>query len=280
MNLFEKLYHGDQSSPVFSLEVIPPIKKEDIDESRRKIEALILASNPAYVSVTRRAEGSDDNTLLLCKLIQMDLGVKAIPHITAANHNKDTLRILEDRLTEADLDHILVVRGDNSGLVENAFDSSIEVLKLISGSFYVAVTAIPEGYPHEGMDICSSNRHFRNKIKAGAKLALSQLFLDDSVWSNFLSQHTDIGVPIIPGVMPLTSKARLSRMIELTGLSVPQEVQNMMHLDESEFRNRGIEFTASLIRKLFKIGAKGIHLFSFNSEKNTCELKELIKELT
>jgi methylenetetrahydrofolate reductase (NADPH) len=279
MNLFERLYGGDSKSPVFSLEVIPPIKKEDIDESRRKIEALILASNPAYVSVTRRAEGSDDNTLLLCKLIQMDLGIKAIPHITAANHNKETLRILEDRLIEADLDHILVVRGDKSGLVENAFNSSIEVLKFISSHFHVAVTAIPEGYPHEGMNISSSNRHFRDKIKAGAKLALSQLFLDDSVWSNFVSQHTDVEVPIIPGVMPLTSKARLARMVELTGLSVPQEVKSMMNMDESGFRNKGIEFTASLIRRLFKMGAKGIHLFSFNSEKNTCELKDLIKEL-
>lgn len=277
MNFFDELYSGNK--PVLSLEVIPPLKKEELDESRRKIEILVRDAQPAYISVTRRAEGNDENTIVLCKLIQQDFGLKAVPHITAVNHNKDTLRSLEDRLKSSNLDHILVIRGDKRGEVLEGFNSSAEIIESLSSQFSIAVTAIPEGYPHEGMNTESANKYLREKVRLGAKVALSQLFLQRASWDSFVDRNSDLNIPLIPGVMPLTSRSRLKRMIELTGLSIPYEVKSMLELSDENFRREGIAFTAALIRSLFENGAKGVHLFSFNSDKNTKEVRDLISDL-
>lgn len=277
MNFFDELYSGDK--PVLSLEVIPPLKEEELDESRRKIESLVKDSQPAYISVTRRAEGNDENTIILCRLIQQDFGLKAIPHITAVNHNKETLKILEDRLKSSSLDRILVIRGDKRGEVPNGFNSSAEVIESLSSQFCIAVTAIPEGYPHEGMNVASANKYLREKVSLGAKVALSQLFLDRISWDQFVARNSDLNIPLIPGVMPLTSRTRLKRMIELTGLTIPFTVKNMLNMCDDDFRKEGIAFTAALIRSLFESGTKGIHLFSFNSDKNTKEVRDLISDL-
>ncbi|GEM_PF-3129159 len=277
MNFFDELYSGDK--PVLSLEVIPPLKEEELDESRRKIELLVRDSQPAYISVTRRSEGNDENTIVLCKLIQQDFGLKAVPHITAVNHNKETLKILEDRLKSSSLDQILVIRGDKRTDVPQGFNSSAEVIESLSSQFCIAVTAIPEGYPHEGMNAESASRYLREKVNLGARVALSQLFLQRVSWDRFVERNSDLNIPLIPGVMPLTSRTRLKRMIELTGLSIPFEVKNMLALSEEDFRREGIAYTASLIRSLFESGTKGIHLFSFNSDKNTREVRDLISDL-
>ena len=277
MNFFDELYSGDK--PVLSLEVIPPLKEEELDESRRRIELLVKDSRPAYISVTRRAEGNDENTIELCKLIQQDFGLKAIPHITAVNHNRETLKILEERLKSSSLDHILVIRGDKRGEIPEGFNSSAEVIESLSSQFCIAVTAIPEGYPHEGMNVELANKYLREKVRLGAKVALSQLFLQRISWDSFVAQNSNLNIPLIPGVMPLTSRARLKRMIELTGLSIPFEVKSMMSMCEEDFKREGIAFTAALIRSLFESGTKGIHLFSFNSDKNTKEVRELISDL-
>lgn len=277
MNFFDELYSGNK--PVLSLEVIPPLNEEELDESRRKIEILVRDSQPAYISVTRRAEGNDDNTIILCKLIQQDFGLKAVPHITAVNHNKETLKILEDRLKSSSLDHILVIRGDKRGELLEGFNSSAEVIESLSSQFCIAVTAIPEGYPHEGMNAESANKYLREKVNLGARVALSQLFLQRVAWDRFVERNSDLNIPLIPGVMPLTSRTRLKRMIELTGLSIPFEVKNMLASSEEDFRREGIAYTASLIRSLFESGTKGVHLFSFNSDKNTREVRDLISDL-
>lgn len=271
-----------ENKKVFSIEVIPPLAESEIVKTTASLRE-IAKLNPSYISVTRRAEGTDDFTIQLCRFIQDELGIVAVPHITAVHQTKDSKINLIKNLKAANIQNMLLVRGDTPQSQHEVAGSYDEVSSLMSqlmdhlSTFCIAVAAIPEGYPHlklEDREKFADNALLK-KQSNGAAVGLTQLFLDKGVWSNFMSRIKELGVsiPVIPGMMPVTSQKRLSRMVEITGLSVPKELKTYEYLPQEEFRSKGLDFTEALVLQLLKT-APGIHFFSFNSSKDVSELKD------
>lgn len=275
-----------ENKKVFSVEVIPPLSESELDKIKLSLKELAKI-NPSYISVTRRAEGTDEYTLKVCRFIQDELGIVAVPHITAVHQTKDSKIKLIKELKEAKINNMLLVRGDTpsaNNQVKGCYDdvaSMIDQLNDHLADFCIAVAAIPEGYPHinsqdkEGV----ADQALLKKQSSGASLGLTQLFLDLNAWNRFQNRVNKIGVsiPIIPGMMPVTSEKRLLRMVEITGLSVPVELNALKSLAPEDFKLKGLDFTESLVLELLNT-APGVHFFSFNSSKDVSELKNRLSK--
>lgn len=270
-----------ENKKVFSIEVIPPLSETELGKITASLKELAKL-NPSYISVTRRAEGTDEFTIHLCRFIQDELGIVAVPHITAVHQTKESkVKLIKD-LKSANIQNMLLVRGDTPQSQHEVAGSYDEVASLMSqltdhlSTFCIAVAAIPEGYPHLKFEEREqvADQALLKKQRNGAAIGLTQLFLDKEVWSKFMHRINELGVsiPVIPGMMPVTSLKRLTRMVEITGLSVPEELKNCEKLSQDMFRSKGLDFTEALVLQLLKT-APGIHFFSFNSSKDVSELK-------
>jgi methylenetetrahydrofolate reductase (NADPH) len=134
----------------------------------------------------------------------------------------------------------------------------------------VAVAAFPNGHPESA----TRQRDIETllvKQDAGATLAITQLFFYSSDYARFVEEATSAGVtiPILPGLMPILSPARLTRVLELSGEQRPTELSDALEraTDPQERATIGIDWTAKMVRELVDMGAPGIHLYAFNQHE-------------
>jgi len=139
----------------------------------------------------------------------------------------------------------------------------------------VAVAAFPNGHPRSrsrSQDIDA----LLAKEAAGASFAITQLFFHPSDYVHFVERARAAGVriPIIPGVMPVTSPARLRRMVELSGEDLPADLAVALEVEpDDEGRARiGVEHAARLVRTLVDSGAPAVHLYAFNRHEAVLEV--------
>jgi methylenetetrahydrofolate reductase (NADPH) len=139
----------------------------------------------------------------------------------------------------------------------------------------VAVAAFPNGHPESGTERKDITA-LKAKQDAGADFAITQLFFYARDYLDFveLAQASGVTIPIVPGIMPITSPKRLARVLELTLEREPVELaQALAGTSDSAARaETGIDWAANLVRELVEAGAPGIHLYAFNEYKNVTEV--------
>jgi methylenetetrahydrofolate reductase (NADPH) len=264
----------------FSFEVYPPRSPEAAPALFDAIDKL-SALGPRFISVTFGAGGSDTKNSIevLGYILQKQIG--ALAHLTCAGTSKSSIETLIDEFQAAGVRDFLALRGDlPAGEVDLPTDSLntaaelVSILRSRSNEGQVAVAAFPNGHPESGSERADIDALLA-KQRAGADYAITQLFFYASDYFNFLelARSRGVTIPILPGIMPLTSASRLERVLELTGEARPAELAERLAASDSKQRvEAGIAWAAELVDELVAGGVPGIHLYAFNEHERVTEV--------
>ena len=274
-----ELFCGNQP---LSFEIFPP--RGDLTEvEARRVAGELVELNPAFISVTYSAGGSGNSgaTTTVASLIQNELGVPSVAHLTCQGL---TRAMLEEKIAEmraAGIKNVLALRGDpRPDAPQGDFAYAADVIPVLrEAGFCVGAAAYPEGHV-----TCTSLEddiaHLREKQDAGAQFLVTQLFFDNEDFFRFrdLAARAGITAPITCGIMPFMSKNQVSRMIFMCGVSLPSPIIRLLNRyegDDEALRRAGIEYAAAQLRGLRDAGADGLHVYTMNKPavaRAICEL--------
>ena len=281
-SLRELLADGGRS---YSFEFFPP--KDDAGEVQlwsaiRRLERL----RPTFVSVTYGAGGSTrDRTVRITRRIAQDTTLTPVGHLTCVAASVSELRQVIGQYADAGVRNVLALRGDPAGgpaspwvSHDEGLDHAVDLVRLLRemGSFCVGVAAFPDKHP-ESVDLDHDAWVLVEKARAGAEFAITQLFLDPAAYVGLVDRVRVLGcdLPIIPGIMPITSVAQVQRFAELSGVAVSQRVVERLEAhgdDKAAVRAEGIALATELSRDLLDAGAPGLHFYTLNRSTATLEI--------
>jgi methylenetetrahydrofolate reductase (NADPH) len=274
---------GDR--PVFSVEFSPPrdeAGERQLWQAVRDFEPL----DPAFASVTYGAGGSNrDRTLRITKRIVQETTVVAMAHLTAVNHSVADLQQVIGNYAQAGIRNVLALRGDPPGdpLGEwvahpHGVHYAEDLVRLARSldDFCVGVAAFPECHPRS-LDAESDVRYLVAKLRAGAQFAITQMFFRPEDYLRLRDRVAAAGadmatVPILAGVMPITTLRGVLRMAELSGCTIPAAVRDRLVAvgdDPAALRQVGVDVASELCERLLAEGVPGLHFYTLNRSGST-----------
>ena len=282
MRIDERLANG---GPSFSFEFFPP--KTD-DGARNLAGALdeLSGMDPTFVSVTYGAGGTPaerGKTIDIVSRIKADHGLEAMAHFTCVGASVDQLRAVLDRMRDAGIENVLALRGDPPAGVDAsewvAADGGLrysrELIELIRADYDFAVGAACFPEVHLAAESAESDlKYTREKVDAGAKFLITQLFFDNQLYYDFVARARDAGidVPIIPGIMPITNAAQIRRFTQMCGASIPPGLLRELELRADQpdaVADFGVAYATMQCADLLANGAPGIHFYTLNRSPST-----------
>ena len=278
--LFEK-------KPVISFEVFPPKPDVPIESIYQTLDSL-KELDPDFISVTYGAGGSKagDLTSGICETIQNKLGIPAIAHLPCINETKESVLEKLQSFRSKGIENILALRGDRNPDIppKTDFAHASDLIEFIrqNGDFDIAAACYPEGHP-EAPDIDTDIVHLKEKVDAGATHLITQLFYNNHDFYSFMDKTAKAGinVPVEAGIMPVTSKKSIERMVSLCGASIPNRLAKLMARysgDPASLKAAGLEYAIMQILDLIENGVSGIHIYTMNNPDVARYIMEQIKE--
>ncbi len=271
----------------YSFELFPPRTPEGTAKLPAVIEKL-AAFSPGFFSITHGAGGSGQNgTYETLLAVARHTGVETVPHLTCIGSSRESINSLLQCYREAGVKRIVALRGDlpvgtDSASVSSEFRYANELVSFIRAThgdtFQIEVAAYPEMHPQAASPSVDFE-NFRRKVEAGADRALTQLFYNAEAYFNFMERcgKAGIRIPVIPGIMPITSFANAQRFCDSCGADMPrwirlrlQELQN----DKPALLDFGLEVVTRLCATLLKNGAPGLHFYTINQSEPTLRICE------
>jgi methylenetetrahydrofolate reductase (NADPH) len=271
-----------------SFEVYPP-RDQNSGESLESSILELAKLNPEFISVTFGAGGSSTkNSLAVLKFILENTSASALAHLTCVGHSFLETKALVNEFMDEGITDFLALRGDPQvGMPSDPkgeLKSSSELVQLISqvhkergnsrSDLKVAVATFPNGHP-DSDSIAQDIQALLAKQSAGADYAITQLFFFAKYYVAFVKRAREAGVriPILPGIMPVTSMQRLNRVIELTGEKNPEALAKLLSVGSKEdAKQSGIDWAANLVTELVEAGAPGVHLYAFNQHESVTQV--------
>jgi methylenetetrahydrofolate reductase (NADPH) len=273
-------------APSISFEFFPPKSDEAVAQLERTI-AELRALEPAFVSVTWGAGGSTrERTIDIVTRIKRETGIEAMAHLTCVGASREELGAITRRLMEAGVENILALRGDppkgQSAFtpVDGGFRYASELVafvRLMHGrGLCVGSAAYPEKHPECGNPAVDLT-NLKRKVDAGLDFLITQLFFDNRHYWEFLERAhaAGIGIPIIPGIMPITNAAQVERFAVLCGATLPFKLAEKLDRhrnDPAAVKKLGITHATSQCIDLLTGGAPGIHFYTLNSSHATTDI--------
>ncbi|MGI6498745.1 MAG: methylenetetrahydrofolate reductase [NAD(P)H] [Oscillospiraceae bacterium] len=273
---------------VFSFEVFPPKKTSPVETIYDTLDAL-HDLNPDFISVTYGAGGNaaDTSTCDIASLIKQKYQIEPLAHLTCINSTKEAVDLNLKRLQAGGVENILALRGDVNPDVppQNDFCYASELVSYIKahGAFSVSGACYPEGH-QDSPTLVDDVLQLKKKVASGADHLISQLFFDNSHFYAFLERARIAGitVPIEAGIMPVTSKKQIEKMVVLCGASLPPKFTKMLQKYEHHpeaLRDAGIAYAIDQIVDLISHNVDGIHLYTMNSPYIARKISEGVSSL-
>jgi len=265
----------------FSYEFFPPKTDKGWDSFYQTIKEL-LPLKPAYVSVTYGAGGSTrTNTHKLVASIKKDTGLEVVAHLTCVGSTQVEVASILEHYQEVGVHNILALKGDipKENITASDFEHAIDLVKFIKKNFPnfgVGVAGFPEGHPATPNRL-KEMEYLKAKVDAGADYIVTQLFFDNRDFDDFVErcELAGITVPIIAGIMPISSRSGLERMAELAaGARFPARLLRALSraADDEGVERVGEHWATEQIMNLLGSKAAGIHLYTLNSSKATLRI--------
>lgn len=262
-----------------SLEFFPP---RDIAAQEKLVRSAkqLLALHPAYVSVTFGAGGSTRTGTVDTVRLMHNLGCDAAPHLSCIGASRAELADILAMYREQGIKRIVALRGDlPSGMGGDGGDlhyasDLVSFIREHSGDwFHIEVAAYPEMHP-QASSAQADLDHFVNKVQAGANSAITQYFFNADAYYDFVdrAQARGVGVPIVPGIMPITNYTQLSRFSNMCGAEIPRWIRLRLADfgdDKASIKDFGVEVISRLSQDLLDNGAPGLHFYTLNNAEVT-----------
>ncbi len=272
-----------------SFEFMPPKDEAGVEQLWSAIRAL-EPYQPTFVSVTYGAGGTTrDTTVAITGRIARETSLRAMGHLTCVGHTREELLDILASYREAGVRDVLALRGDPKegpradwtptpgGLT---YASELVALAREMGGFSIGVAAFPEAHPSAASKDADA-RVLVAKAEAGAEFAVTQLFFRAADYAGLVDRVRALGcdLPILPGIMPITNLKQVTRMAELSGADLPDEVLSRFDgiVEPADVRRVGVEIATELCEQVLELGAPGLHFYTLNRSRATLEIFDALR---
>ncbi len=270
--------------PTQTFEIFPPKGQHGLDSIFSTVDALASLA-PDLISVTYGAGGtSRDNTVEIASEIQNSYNIPAVAHLTCVGSTKEQMDGILSELKKRGVKNILALRGDLAdGDSTGDFKYASELISFIKARYDFKIFAAC--YPEKHLEAYSLEedlQRLREKTECGADFLISQLFFDNNLFYDFreMARECGINIPIIAGIMPITSPSQITRMVSMCGASVPEKVQRIIRAyghNSMAMKEAGIAYATAQIVDLLANGVDGIHLYTMNQPDIAKRISENIR---
>ena len=277
---------NDLRDTSFSLEFFPP--KDPAGEERLwQVLAQLKPLHPDFVSVTYGAGGSTrDRTIRITSEITTRTAIPTVAHLTCVGSTKFELIEILKQYKNSGIKSVLALRGDPQGgptaewqSIAGGLDHADQLVEMSMklGGLEVGVAAFPDGHPASNFDLDKDIEVLLRKEELGATFATTQFFFEFDKWQKIVDRLSQKGskLPIIAGILPITSFKQLSRMVELSGIQIPAQI--LARFDNAadnpqEVKKIGIDIASELGSKLLEANVPGLHFYTMNTAESTIEI--------
>ncbi len=265
---------------IFSFEFSPPKTDEAANALLATVLELKEVGQPDFVSVTYGAGGSTRTRTLDCVArIQAEAGVTAMAHLACLGHDEEEIREIVGRLVERGIRNVLALRGDrpkNGEVKTTPLRNATDLMALLrAGNFGVDYggACYPETHA-EAVSPSNDLEWTRLKVELGARFLITQLFFDNADYFRYVerARAAGIGVPIVPGIMPVTNVAQIERFTKMCGATIAPGLFARLdrHRDDpGAVMAIGMEHAIGQCRALLAGGAPGLHFYTLNKSLAT-----------
>lgn len=281
-----------RDTTTFSFEFFPP-KTDDASEDLFRTIASLQSLAPSFVSVTYGAGGSTrDRTHDLVVRIQRETALTAVSHLTCVCHSFGEMKAILDRYAEAGIENVLALSGDppkhltDYDRSQDGFRYAEDLVRFVRSrsntpdprGFGIGVAGFPEGHPATPNRLLEMD-YLKRKVDAGADYICTQLFFDNRDFYDFRErcELAGIKVPIVAGIMPISTKAGLTRMAELAlGCRFPAKLLRAINraTDDDAVKKIGTHWATEQCRDLLDNQVRGIHFYTLNRSDATRQIYE------
>lgn len=260
-----------------SFEVFPP-KTDTAFESVEQAIEQIAALHPPFMSVTYGAGGGTSQyTLEIAKRVKATYGVPMLAHLTCVSSDKQTVHKQIEAIRAVGIQNVMALRGDVPAYLQGADRSGwdyhhavdlVRELKASGADFCIGGACYPEVHPesaNQKEDLC----YLAEKVDAGCDFLTTQMFFDNNLLYNFLYKAREAGitVPVVAGIMPITSATQVERAIKLSGSHMPRRFLSLVDKfgsDPAAMKQAGIAYATDQIIDLFANNVTNVHVYSMN----------------
>ena len=266
-----------------SLEFFPPKTPEGADKLRA-VRQQLYSLQPEFCSVTFGAGGSTQEGTFKTVGEILAEGTAAASHFSCVGATRATVRLQLASLKAMGVKRLVALRGDlpsgygAGGEFHYASDLVAFIRAETGDDFRIEVAAYPEIHP-QAKTPTSDLEAFATKVRAGANSAITQYFYNPDAYFRFVDDVAALGVhvPVVPGIMPITSSTQLMRFSDASGAEIPRWIRLRLHSfgdDTASIKAFGLDVVASLCEQLRAGGAPALHFYTMNQSVATFALCE------
>jgi len=276
-----------KNKQTISLEFFPPKTKKAEEKLTESIEEL-SKYNCDFISLTYGAGGSTrEKTIEWVRYLKLEKQFIVMPHLTCIAHNKKEIHNILEEYQKIDIDNILALRGDlpkdSSQSISQDFQYASDMINYISQDvdFSIGGAAYSEKHP-QAESLEKDIDALLIKQEKGAKFFITQLFFKNDNYFRFLelARKKGITVPIVPGILPITSYGQIDNFVAMCGAEFPDKYRKKLDAhktDKQAVFDIGIDYAINQCNELLKQGAGGIHLYTVNNHKTVTRILDNIK---
>lgn len=274
-----------ETSPSISFEFFPPKTEKAAEMLYRSIENL-APLNPSFVSVTYGAGGTTRKfTHDLVLRIKKTTDLTVVPHMVCVGCGRDEMYRIIGEYADEGITNILALRGDPpngedaSVFKGSEFPYALDLIKFIKKEFphiCVGAACYPEGHKETPNRLREMDL-LKEKVDSGVEWLVTQMFFDNYEFYDFVERCRMLGIsiPVLAGIMPITSKGGMEKMAELSpGTRFPAKLLHGIDWAEGDslVKNVGIQWATQQVFDLLAHDVDGIHFYTLNRSKPTLEI--------